>query len=87
MSFIPERDVFEMSDEKKSYADSLYDEIEAQWLDDFAQDEFGVGWTFEKVRAEPRYQNWYPTIGGSDMLVYLINRKEWNAQGRQGSDS
>lgn len=80
MSFIPSRDVFEMSPEAMEKADSLYDEIEAKWLDDFAEDEFGKGWTFEKVRQEPRYEHWYPSIGGYDMMIYMLNRKENNAE-------
>jgi hypothetical protein len=86
MSFIPSRDVFNMSEEQKEYADNLYDEIEAEWLDDFARDEFGQDWTFEKVRQEPRYKHWYPDIGGHAMLVYMINRKEWNAKRNEDSN-
>lgn len=87
MSFIPSRDVFQMTEEQMSYVDSLYDEIEAKYLDDFAADEFGEGWTFEKIRQEPRYKNWYPIIGGYDMMIYLLNRKEWNAKRNEDSDS
>lgn len=88
MSFIPSRDVFNMSPEEVEKLDKIYDEIEARYLDDFAEDEFGVGWTFEKVRQEPRYKHWYPTIGGYDMLVYLMNREkngEEVQEGRQDS--
>jgi len=87
MSFIPSRDVFNMSPEEVEKLDKIYDEIEAKYLDDFAEDEFGVGWTFEKVRKEPRYKHWYPIIGGYDMLVYLMNREEWNAKRNEDSDS
>lgn len=87
MSFIPSRDVFNMSKEAMEIVDNLYDEIEAKYLNDFAEDEFGHGWTFEKVRQEPGYEDWYPFIGGYDMLIYLVNRKEWNAQRNEDSDS
>lgn len=80
MSFIPSRDVFEMTEEQNGYANNLFDEIEAEYLDHFAEDEFGKGWTFERARNEPNYKNWYPDISGYNILVYLINRKEWNAE-------
>lgn len=80
MSFIPSRDVFDMSQEQKDAADDLYDKIEAEWLDHFAEDEFGKGWTFKKVREEPRYRDWYPSFGAYDMMIYMMNRKEWNAK-------
>lgn len=86
MSFIPSRDVFEMSEEQMSYADNLYDEIEAAYLDDWARDEYGFDWTWERVQKETKNHG-FPTIGGYDMLMYLINRKEWNAKGNQDSDS
>lgn len=73
MSFIPSRDVFNMSKTDVRAVDKLFDEIEKRYLNDFAEDEFGKGWTFDKVREEPRYKDWYPDIGGYDMLVYVLN--------------
>lgn len=73
MSFIPSRDVFEMSEGEVKAADNLFDEIEKKYLDDFAEDEFGKGWTFEKVREDPRYKHWWPEIGGYDMMIYMLN--------------
>jgi hypothetical protein len=76
MSFIPHRDVFNMSEDEYNKADKLYDEVEAKWLDDFAADEFGKGWTFEMVHKEPHYKNWYPTISAWDMMIYMMNREK-----------
>lgn len=78
MSFIPSRDVFSMTDSHREYADSLYDEVEAAYLDDWARDEYGHDWTWKRVQEETN-NHCYPTIGGYDMLMYLINRKEWNS--------
>lgn len=86
MSFIPSRDVFDMSQEQQDYADNLYDEIEAAYLDDYARDEYGYDWTWKRVTEETKHHG-YPMIGGYDMLMYLINRKEWNAKGNTDSDS
>ena len=74
MSFIPHRDVFEMSKESIEKADKLYDEIEARWLDDWAEDEYGKGWTMERVREETGNPGPY-SIGGYDMMIYMLNMK------------
>lgn len=75
MSFIPHRDVFNMSKEDIEKADKLYDEIEARWFDDWAEDEYGRDWTMKRVREETGNTGPFG-IGGYDMMIYMLNLKE-----------
>lgn len=75
MSFIPSRDVFELTPEEVQRLDEVYDEIEAQYLDDWAEDEFGTGWTHAEVMKEYGGEWVGPmSVPGYDMMVYMYAR-------------
>jgi hypothetical protein len=73
MSFIPHRDVFNLSDDEAEKIGNLYDEIERQFEEDYVRDEYGSDWTPERVYQETgRYP--CPTLSGYNMLVYMYAR-------------
>lgn len=75
MSFIVTRDVFDLTPEEVQKIDETYDEIEAQFLNDWAEDEYGTGWTHAEVMKENGGQWVGPmSVGGYDMLVYMFDR-------------
>jgi hypothetical protein len=75
MSFIPSRDVFNLSPEEVERLDEVYDEIETQYLNDWAEDEYGTGWTHEDVMKENGGMWVGPmSVPGYDMLVYMFDR-------------
>jgi hypothetical protein len=83
VSFIPQRDVFSLTDEEINRLDEVYDEIESQYLDDWARDEYGPGWTHQDAMLENGGQWVGPmSISGYDMLVYMYDRMK-AAQERQ----
>ncbi len=76
MSFIPLRDVFNlMTEDEVETLNKVYDEIEEQYLNDWAEDEYGRG-TTHKQAVELNGGKWVGpmSIGGYDMLVYVFNR-------------
>ena len=73
MSFIPHRDVFDMSDEDIRKIGDLFDELEGEFVRDSVKDEYGPDWTPERVYVE--YGHWHtPYFGAYSALVYLYAR-------------
>jgi hypothetical protein len=71
MSFIPSRDVFDMTEVALEELGALYDFIEDDYIRDWVKDEYGPDWTPEMVEKEKGPGSLPYSIGGWDMLVYL----------------
>lgn len=83
MSFIPHRDVFDMSDAEVQELEDLYDILEEQFEEGYVRDECGPDWTVQKY-TEHYGRHPCPTFGAFSMLVFAYQYFKKNGLPHEG---